>query len=88
MFSGMFTFNQNATSLNFLGQSSFFKKYERKNLEFCTGNRESDFGNLYLRLIEKIGFPFFKKKVLIFKGQKYIFGSWFFSSSKVQVRQN
>ena len=29
-----------------LGASSFFKKYKRKNLEFFTRRRESDFGNL------------------------------------------
>ena len=53
-----------------LGDSSFFKKYERKNREFFTWRRKSDFGNLYPSLIEKIEFPFFWKKDLIFKGQK------------------
>ena len=42
-----------------LGQSSFFKKYERKNLEFFTWSLENDFSNLCPSLIEKIRFPFF-----------------------------
>ena len=50
-----------------LDQSYFFQKYEKKNLEFFTRSWESDFGNLCLSLIETIGFPFFKKKDLIFK---------------------
>ena len=53
-----------------LVQSSFFQKYERKNLEFFTWSSENDFGNLCLSLIEKIGFPFFEKMNLIFKTQK------------------
>ena len=40
-----------------LGQSSFLKKNERKNLEFL----KNDFGKLCPSVIEKIGFPFFKK---------------------------
>ena len=42
-----------------LGQSSFFKKYER-----------NDFSNLCPSLIEKIRFPFYKKIDLIFKRKK------------------
>ena len=45
-----------------LGQSPFFKKYEEKNLEFYTWSCENDFGNLCPSQIEKIGFPFFKKR--------------------------
>ena len=44
-----------------LGQSSSFKKYARKNLEFLTRNWENDFGNLCPSLIEKIKFFFLKK---------------------------
>ena len=38
----------------------YFKKYERKNLEFFTWNWENDFGNLCPSLIGKIEFLFFK----------------------------
>ena len=61
-----------------LGHSSFFKKYERKNLEFFTWSWENDFGNLCPSLIEKIGFPF-KKNIPYFQEPKYIFCSKFFS---------
>ena len=44
-----------------LGQSFFFQKYERKNLEFFAWSWENDFVDLCPSLIEKIGFPFFKK---------------------------
>ena len=44
-----------------LGLSSFFKKYEWKNLEFFTLSSQNDFGNLCSSLIEQIGFPFFEK---------------------------
>ena len=37
-----------------LGHSSFFKKYKRKNLEFFSWSKETDFGNLYLSLIESV----------------------------------
>ena len=53
-----------------LEQIVFFFKYERKNLEFFTWCRESDFGNLYSSLIEKIVFSSLKKIDFIFKGQK------------------
>ena len=53
-----------------LGQSSFFEKYEKKNLKFFTWSWENDFGNFCPSLIKKIGFPFFKKIDLIFKRQK------------------
>ena len=53
-----------------LGQSSLFKKYERKNLEFFIWSWKTDFGKLCPSLIEKVGFLFFKKKYLIFKRQK------------------
>ena len=46
-----------------LGQLSFLKKYERKNLESFTWSRESNFGNIYPSLTEKIRFPIFKKKL-------------------------
>ena len=41
-----------------LGQSSFYKKYKKKNLEFFTWSWKNDFGNLCQSLIEKIGFHF------------------------------
>ena len=45
-----------------LGQSSFFEKYERKNIEFFTWSWENDFGYLCPSLFDKIEIPFFKKK--------------------------
>ena len=44
-----------------LGQSSLFKKYERKNLEFFTWSWENDFGNRCSSLIEKIVLPLFER---------------------------
>ena len=61
-----------------LGQSSFFKKYERNNFEFFTWSWENDFGNLCQSLIKKIGFPFWKNRP-DFQETKVIFCSKFFS---------
>ena len=53
-----------------LGQSSFLKKSERKDLEFSTWSWENDFDNLCPSLFEKIGFSFFKKKLTSFSRDK------------------
>ena len=44
-----------------LSRSSYFKRYETKNLEFFKWSWENDFGNLCRSLIEKIWFPFKKR---------------------------
>ena len=61
----------------YLGPLVCFQNYERKNLDFFTCGRESYLGNLYPSLIEKIGFPFWKKIKRIFKGQKKFCSSKF-----------
>ena len=61
-----------------LGQSSFFKKYERKNLKFFIWSWENYFRNFWPSLIEKIGIPFFKKNRSHFQETKVVFCSKFF----------
>ena len=56
-----------------LGQSSFFKKYEKNNFEFFTWSWENDFGNLCPSLIAKIGYPFFQKNKPHFQETKVNF---------------
>ena len=61
----------------------FFKKYEKKNLQFFTWSWNNDFGYLCPSLIEKIGFPFFKKKKTSFSRDKSKFFIQSFSLLKL-----
>ena len=56
----------------------FFKKYERKNLEFFTWSWENYISYLSPNLIEKIGFSFFQKNRPHGQETKVIFCSKFF----------
>ena len=54
-------------------ESSFFKKYEKKNLEFFTWIWENDVGNLCLSLIDESVFSAFKKNRPDFQEKKVNF---------------